>query len=55
MQLTVGSLDESVGVAARCGGDVRLACFGVLEHALRLLLEKAWIVPDLRRGVRYGT
>ncbi len=32
-----GSGSEVIGVAAHSGGSLRLACAGVLEHALRLL------------------
>ena len=32
---------EPMGLAARCGGEMRVACVGVLEHAPRLALVVA--------------
>jgi hypothetical protein len=35
MLLVAESASEARGVTARRGGEIRLACVGVLEHALR--------------------
>jgi hypothetical protein len=40
LRLMARSLGESSGEAARCGGHVRPARVGALEHALRLLVRR---------------
>ncbi len=61
MRFMAGNGSEVIGVTAHSSGSLRLACVGVLEHALRLLARRRIIERTVRgradakaKGAQFG-